>query len=81
MNYDLIDYISVFLEKITPLYLIKFFLSSGIFIYIFFAIALWRQTTLMTRVVEAGKITLLKILSLFHLFAAIALFLFALIVL
>jgi hypothetical protein len=71
---NLLDILINFALGLTTGGLIKFIFVSLIFLYLFFAFAVWRQVHLMSSVVEVGDTSILKIISLFHLFAAIFVF-------
>lgn len=61
---------------ITPAFLLKIVFLILFFFHIIFSVILFRQSRMMARVVEVGISPVILIVTLFHLFASIGLFLF-----
>lgn len=81
MSNELIEKIIGFARGLTIAVFIKFVLVVLSFFYIFFAFAMWRQVQLMSRVIEVGDVSVLRLLGLIHLLVSIAVFILAFILL
>ena len=77
MRIDLVSILQAIIEFLRGLSLnniVQIFAVLAVFLYLFFAFALWRQTQLMSRVVEVKASPLLKLLSILHLVLAVIVF-------